>query len=261
MNGKLSLKEWGKDPLYKIWHSGSEALIMYVYSGSGSIVTKDRNDPLEQNGLILIPPGVYHYTMPVDPEYYCRSKLFLPVSLYAELISFLRPYADFGGSVVFARIPPENQSVIDSIFTEAATCKADDRDTPLFLSCAMRLLHYLNRYASKDPVAVMGVMSKAIQYINENIAQELDLDSICSAINISKYYFCRQFKQQLGITVMQYILSTRIILARDELEKNNLSVSEISAKYGFSSVSYFCQAFKTETGYTPLQYRKMQRNC
>jgi len=102
-------------------------------------------------------------------------------------------------------------------------------------------------------------MGKAIDYINRNISMEIDIDRICAAINISKYYFCRQFKQHTGMTVMKYILQTRLILSKTDLKKTNLSVTEISGKYGFSSVSYFSRIFKEEEGCSPLQYRKRNR--
>lgn len=79
------------------------------------------------------------------------------------------------------------------------------------------------------------------------------------AVNISKYYFCRQFKERTGLTIMNYVLKTRIILAKNELKKTELSISEISQKYGFSSVSYFCRVFKEEERCSPLQYRKRNR--
>jgi len=56
--------------------------------------------------------------------------------------------------------------------------------------------------------------------------------------------------------VMEYILKTRIVLAKNDLLKTNLSITEISEQNGFSSVSYFCRAFKEEEKLSPLQYRK-----
>lgn len=61
------------------------------------------------------------------------------------------------------------------------------------------------------------------------------------------------------MTVMKYILKMRIVLAKMDLKKTNLSVSEISGKYGFSSVSYFSRMFKEEENCSPLQYRKKNR--
>ena len=85
---------------------------------------------------------------------------------------------------------------------------------------------------------------------------DITIDHICRAVGISKYHFCRQFKAHTKLTVMDYILKTRIILAQSELSKTNLSIADISEKCGFSSASYFCRVFKQEEACTPLQYRK-----
>lgn len=260
MNSKLILNEIGKDPLYKTWHTNSRALFMYVYSGTGSLVTKNHTYPLEERALILIAPGTYHYTMPEDPDRYMRSKLILATSKYTGITDLLSTNMDlkkiFGRSVTYAKIPNDIHESIEEIFRDAARCKNIETDAPLLISCALRLLYYLNIYETESTVNATSTMSKAIQYINNNIYFDLTLDNICTAINVSKYHFCRQFKSQLGVTVMQYILKTRIILAMDELINTNAPVTQISEKLGFSSVSYFCQIFKTTIGCTPLQYRK-----
>ena len=60
----------------------------------------------------------------------------------------------------------------------------------------------------------------------------------------------------MGMTVMDYVLKTRIVLAKNMLEKENVSISEVSGRCGFSSESYFCRVFKESVGVSPLKYRK-----
>ena len=264
MKDTLILHEIGKDPLYKTWHTTRRTLFLYVYSDGGSIVTRDRIFPLKKGALVLINAGTYHYTMPEDPEIYDRSKLLLSASKFTKVAGLLgenREYRSlFEQSVVYAQIDPTEQDAVGRIYQEAA-CEAGDRDEPMLLSCALRLLYFLNKYATESiTAAAAGFMGKAIQYINENIASELDIDNICRAINVSKYYFCRKFKLHTGLTVMGYILNTRIVLAQGDLEKTDASITEISEKYGFSSASYFCRVFKEAIGCTPLQYRKRFRS-
>ena len=86
--------------------------------------------------------------------------------------------------------------------------------------------------------------------------ENIEIDDICDAIHVSKYYFCQKFKQVTGTTVMNYILNTRIASAKSMLENPALSISEVSEQCGFSSISYFCRVFKEESGMTPLQFQK-----
>lgn len=264
MYDTLLYHEIGKDRMYKTWHTTWRPLFMYVYSDGGSIVTKERIFPIKKGALVLISPGTYHYTMPEIPETYNRSKLILSKQKYTKVRALLRSdeeYLDvFDRSVFYAQIPPEEQAAVDSIFEEAAACKNRSGTDPVLLSCVLRLLYYLKIYAAESTAAGNGYISKAIQFINENIADTLDIDRVCRAVNTSKYHFCRQFKYHTGQTVMEYILNTRIVLAKGELETTNASVSQISEKCGFSSASYFSRVFKETTGCTPLQYRRNFRN-
>ena len=120
----------------------------------------------------------------------------------------------------------------------------------------MKLLLYLNKYSVESILSTTGFMAKSMDYINKNISNEIRVDDICTAVGISKYHFCREFKKNTGLTVMKYILQTRIVLAKNDLLKTKLSITEISERNGFSSVSFFCRVFKEEEKLSPLQYRK-----
>ena len=58
---------------------------------------------------------------------------------------------------------------------------------------------------------------------------------------------------------MEYILSTRIVMAENMLLNDDASVTEISYACGFSSTAYFSRVFKERKGETPLSYRKNGR--
>ena len=99
----------------------------------------------------------------------------------------------------------------------------------------------------------------AVEYINHHITEYLNIDHICASCYMSKYHFCRLFKKRIGLTVMEYILKTRIAIAKELLCEANMSVTEISEACGFSSISFFSRTFKNETGVSPLQYKKQMR--
>lgn len=260
MEEKIVYRQRGKDPLYKTWHASEEHLFMYIYSGTGSIVSGERLFPIKKGTLVFIAADTYHYTMPDEPEIYDRSKLTVSLERFFKIAEIFEDNAVFKNisnkAIVYAEIDECDRSTVDRIFSDWDKSENESNKELILLSCFFRLLHFLNKYALKSTAAVVGTMSCAIKYINENIASDIDIKDICSAVNISKYYFCRQFKAHTGLTVMKYILKTRIALAKSELKKTNLSITEISEKYGFSSISYFCRVFKEEEHCSPLQYRK-----
>ena len=115
---------------------------------------------------------------------------------------------------------------------------------------------FLKKYSLENTPATSGMMNEAIEYINNNITKSLTIDEICSKIHISKYHLCRQFKITTGTTIMKYILKTRIVLAKNMLSNQALSITEISNRCGFSSVAYFSRVFKEDTGMNPLNFKK-----
>ena len=259
MEERIVCHQRGKDPLYKVWHASAEHLFMYVHSGTGSIVSGEQIFPIRAGALVFIAADTYHYTMPDDPAVYERSKFtVLPCELdkISELLSENNVFKRFfDKAVIYAEVGERDRKAVAAVFEEMNHHEDGNTELTLF-SCLLRLLCFLDKHMVESTAAAADFMSEAIRYINENISSDIDVDKICAAVNISKYYFCRQFKKHTGMTVMKYILKTRIVLAKSELEKTNLFITEISQKYGFSSVSYFCRVFKEEEHCSPLQYRK-----
>lgn len=260
MNDFLIYHQLGKDDLYKTWHASSGHLFMYIYSDNCSIVTNDRVFSVKKGALVFIAAGTYHYTMPDNPLSYDRSKFGVSPAALENILKLTNKSDAFktfsNKAIVYAQIPKEEQHLIDSIFERANESKNSGDYQLIFISGILQLMFFLNKYMIESTTAIEGFMGNAFNYINQNISTDICIDDICAAINSSKYHFCRQFKKHTGLTVMEYILKTRIILAKIELAKTKLSITEISERLGFSSVSYFCRAFKSESGLTPLQYRK-----
>lgn len=263
MKTAIFLHDIGKDPHYKTWHAPKWNLFIYFHSDGGSLVTGEKVFPIKKGSLALLTAGTYHYTMPDVPEQYDRTKLTVSSPLFSKISDLLGKNAEyknfFGKSVVYAEIPPELWDTVEQIFEQVGTAIGREDKEPILLSCLLQLVYLLNRYTTESTATAGGFMDRAIKYINEHIAADLDIDDICQVIGISKYYFCRRFREHTGTTVMKYILQTRIILAKGELEKTPSPITDISEKCGFSSTSYFCRAFKQEVGCSPLHYRKQMR--
>lgn len=260
MKSKVICHQRGKDSLYKIWHASEEHIIIYFYSDGGSIVCSEDVFPIKKGALVFIAADTYHYTMPDLPEVYDRSKLIISRNQLTRISDLLDENDCLKGflnkAIVYAETDKEMQKEIDAVFNGLSDAESDDERELLWLSGCIKLLLYLDKYSKASRASVVGVVGKAIEYINKNIALDINIDDVCAAVNISKYHFCRMFKKHTGMTVMKYILKTRVILAKTDLKKTELSVTEISEKYGFSSISYFSRVFKEEENCSPLQYRK-----
>ena len=259
MKYEIICHEHGKDPLYKIWHASKQSMFMYMHSDGGSIVCSEKSYPIQKGVLCFVGAGKYHYTMPDVPARYNRSKLFVSSDELDKILEMLSVNANkfSSGSFVYALIDENERSNVEDVFRKIKEYEHDETYGKLILiSGVIELLVFLNRYSFESIPATSGVVSRAIEYINSNIEKNITIDEICSEIHMSKYHFCRQFKKVTDITVMKYILKTRIVMAKNMLLNENHSITEISNCCGFSSVSYFSRVFKEETSVSPLNYKK-----
>ena len=101
-------------------------------------------------------------------------------------------------------------------------------------------------------------LQTVINFINQHISEDISIDKISEICYINKYYLCRLFKGKIGITVMDYIVQTRITMAKELLKKEDISVTQVSILCGFSSPSYFSRIFKEKTGLSPSAYRNQK---
>lgn len=103
-------------------------------------------------------------------------------------------------------------------------------------------------------------VQKALEFINNNLCEKLDLATIAQYSYVSKCTLTNKFRKELNITVLEYIQRQKMFKAVQMLKNSAMSVSEISKKLGFSEQFYFSRCFKQKFGLSPLEYRKSKIN-
>lgn len=96
------------------------------------------------------------------------------------------------------------------------------------------------------------LFKKALQLMNERIAEQLSVDDLSQLLNISVSSLKRLFNKYAGMSVHKYFLTLKIKTAT-MLLKSGMSVNEVSDELGFSSQGYFSSTYKRETGNNPSQ--------
>lgn len=95
-----------------------------------------------------------------------------------------------------------------------------------------------------------------LKYIGDNFAGKISIDELAAMANVSKYHFCRLFKQITGKSAVDYINKLKIDKAIKLLCESNLNITEIALSCGFNDSNYFSRIFKKYKGISPVQFRK-----
>ena len=102
----------------------------------------------------------------------------------------------------------------------------------------------------------VNVIGDSIEYIEENITEDISLSDIAGHVNISEFYFQKGFAMLCGFTVGEYIRNRRPALAGNEIAASDQKVIDIAMKYGYDSPDSFTKAFTRFHGVTPTAVRK-----
>lgn len=98
-------------------------------------------------------------------------------------------------------------------------------------------------------------MNYALNYIEENLDNEIDFKEIARLALCSEYHFQRMFSFLAGISLSEYIRRRRLTLAALELNNSSTRIIDIAIKYGYKSPDSFTRAFQTLHGITPSEAR------
>lgn len=99
---------------------------------------------------------------------------------------------------------------------------------------------------------------KITTYIKENLTKRITLEEAAAQVFLSKSYFCRILKSELGYTFTEYVNRLRIERSKAMLLSSRMPISEISLEVGFEDQSYFSRIFKKQTGSSPGKYRELK---
>lgn len=99
-----------------------------------------------------------------------------------------------------------------------------------------------------------------IDYVYSHIKDRITIEDLADYTGFSTSYLSRLFKQEIGISVSDYIREKKIEKAQNLLKYCDYSLIEIANYLSFSSQSHFIQSFKKLVGMTPKKYRDIHHN-
>lgn len=100
------------------------------------------------------------------------------------------------------------------------------------------------------------LVDRCLTLIFRSLHGKVVVRELADSLNVNPDYLSRIFREQTGMTIMQYVRKEKISLAKNQLIYSPYALEEIAYYLGFGSQSHFGKIFKEETGMTPRQYRE-----
>ena len=107
-----------------------------------------------------------------------------------------------------------------------------------------------------QPSASDTSLQPLLHWLTENLHRGLDLDEVARHAAMAPRTLSRRFREQVGTTLLQWILAARVRRAQLLLETTSLSVEQVAIQTGFGSATMLRERFAKVVGTTPTAYRR-----
>lgn len=227
--------------------------IEYVYEGEGVIQENDKMYKVQAGDFFILHPNCYHhyYANPKNPW----KKIFIMID---GDITFPKMLLDKYELSEVTHFPQLNSPLFLEDILElfkSGSHNISQKFEILICSTIIKLAHI-----SKNVISSYNAINKAKKLIDKQINRNLNLEEIAAYSNISVSFLCREFKKTFGVTPHNYILNSKIELAKTMLINTEEHIHWISDRFSFSNVAHFSQAFTKIVGMTPSVFREQYRN-
>jgi len=159
---------------------------------------------------------------------------------------------------------------LKELVTAIGLGRADDHiDREWFLDLVEKIIfHEYGNYMALNGIhsvrietrkEILRRLKTAKQYMDDQFLSIEEVSQVANICNMSEFHFFRSFKQAFNSTPYQYILNKRLELAKELLQKGQLSITQIAGHCNFPDVFTFSKAFKRQFNSTPTGFVAVHR--
>lgn len=234
-------------------HSHKYAELFYVLGGKGEFQIEQEFYPVSPKQLIIINPNVLHTEISYQDsplEYAVLGIEGLELSEYTEGENRFK-ILDFNeGDDITTCLRNILQETTDSQPGNQTVCQA------YMEILIVRLMRRINLSLNTTPLPSSSRQCAIVRrYIDAHYKENLTLEQLANISHLNKYYLVHSFKEEYGVSPINYQIDRRILESCVLLTQTDMSLSQISQVVGFSSPSYFSQMFRKSKGMSPTKYR------
>ena len=242
--------DWHSTP-----HSHDYTELFYIIGGDGQFQINESLFPVRAHQLVVVNPNILH----TEVSYAARPLEYIVLGI--EGLELTIPGSGEGRYCIYSF--PEQNDVLECMQKVLQEMQAGRPEyQTLCLAYMDIIMVQLIRSASvsltqtRSRFPVNRQCAAARQYIDQHYKESITLDILAEKVSINKFYMAHAFKQEYGVSPINYMILCRIREAKRLLAETDLSLSQIAAVLGFSSSSYFSQSFRNTEGLSPSEYRK-----
>ncbi|HZP81534.1 MAG TPA: arabinose operon transcriptional regulator AraC [Chthonomonadaceae bacterium] len=248
---------------YASWrtHGTNDWLLVYTLDGRGRFGYTDGEIIAQPGDMVLIRPGTLH-DYGVEPTRHYWELLWTHFHPRPEWHEWLDWPEEAPGLMRLCLEDRDIRERIVAAFFEAhhlATGALRRRETFAMNALETVLLWCDTQNPRSQQSRLDGRVRLAMDYLCRNLAEKITLDTLAERSGLSVSRLAHLFRQQVGMTPLQFLELQRLDRARQLLELTSRSVQAIATELGFDSPFYFTARFKRQTGLSPRAYRQRRR--
>lgn len=120
--------------------------------------------------------------------------------------------------------------------------------------CVLKVVYVSQIIRNRKGSHVSKIILQAKTFIDLNYNQDFSLNDVSKDISISPQYFSKIFKEEIGLSFVEYIRKKRMDVAKELLREKIYSVKEVCYKIGYNDPNYFSRLFKKLVGVSPTEF-------
>ncbi len=231
-------------------------IILYTLEGEGVLDTGVRKLPMRAGHMAAFEPGAVfsYYRAPQADTWGHYWITFQAQAAWREWLAWPR----VGPHIGYLAFADTARAEIEQNLAQLNHCFLSP--SPMKLELEHNLLEQLilrsrNQLPAQSHVGIDSRISRAQTFIEENYDRVFTLDEVAAAANISSSRLAHMFKEQTGLTVLEWRDEKRMMTAAQLLRATHTPISGIADHVGYVDAPYFSRTFKRLIGCTPRQYR------
>ena len=104
---------------------------------------------------------------------------------------------------------------------------------------------------------INNIVREAKEIVDARYQEHLTLEDLSRMVNISPFYLCRLFREEMGVNFTDYLAKLRMEKALTLLAQG-LTGKECCFAVGYNDPNYFSRIFRKYYTMTPSEYREEQ---